>query len=305
MPVDCRTQLRLALIMVVGFVAVLVPGLAAAAPTNVPLKVLSVLVPVPPGAEPDGQMFLQAKVKANIGIGKPAVVSFYLANNPYPDPHDVQIGSSSVSLLSVFFNPGTVAVTGLVPQNVPPGFYYVLACAGANNCVATPQTIAILGQELSRLPQSPFTTLQNAPGPEFFPETTPGMSVGAPFGCPASGNGQSGSQCVWVTTQNVNVNPPLSSLSLFYCPASNPYPYQVAFGHDTLWEDLSQGVFGNTNGVSFTKYKRDALGFDLSYAGPRGYAVFYWLCLPPFCPSQATGKVRYLCSTAKTVRAIP
>jgi|SRR5215469_12623982 len=81
--------------------------------------------------------------------------------------------------------------------------------------------------------------------------------------------------------------------------------HQVAFGHDTLWEDLSQGLFGLTNGISFTKYKQDALGLNLSYAGPRGYAVFFWSCIPPFCSSPGIGKVRYLCSTAKTVRAIP
>jgi hypothetical protein len=54
--------LNLALVTVLGFIAVLVPRPSAAAP-NPKLKVLSVLVPVPPGAEPDGQMFLQAQVK--------------------------------------------------------------------------------------------------------------------------------------------------------------------------------------------------------------------------------------------------
>jgi hypothetical protein len=53
MSVDCRSQLRLALIMLVGFIAVLASGLVAAGPTNATLKVLRVPVPVPPGAMRD------------------------------------------------------------------------------------------------------------------------------------------------------------------------------------------------------------------------------------------------------------
>ena len=297
------SQLRLAWVALLGFV-VLVPGLVSAAAIKSPLKVLSVAIPVPPGAEPNGQMALQATVRSRVGFGN-ATVTFYLAANPYSGPDNIEIGSATVSLFSLFLSPGPVGLTADVPQDVSPGFYYLLACAGANNCAASSQTVTITGQELSRLPQSPLTAMSGPPGPEFFPESTPGMSVGAPFNCPASGNGQSGSQCVWVTTQSIPVTPPILSLSLFYCPASNPYPYQVLFGHDVLWEDLSTARFGLTNGISFTKYQQDALGFNLSYAGPRGYAVFFWSCVGPLCNSPGTGKVRYMCSTLKTRRAIP
>src|SRR5215813_3222523 len=107
-----RTRLQLALVTMLGFVGLLTPSLSAAAPKP-RLRVLSVMVPVPPGAEPDGQMFLQARVKSRIEIGKPVVVSFYLANNPFPGVDDVVIGSKSVRPGSVFLKPGTVAITGV------------------------------------------------------------------------------------------------------------------------------------------------------------------------------------------------
>ena len=305
MSVGNRCFLRFALVMLVGLMAVSVPHPASAASANL-LRIVSVAIPVPPGAEPNGQLAVQASVKANIGFGS-STVSFFLAQNPYPEPSDVAIGSTSVSLLPLLFAPGPVSVTATIPSDVTPGFYYLLACAGANNCAASAQTITIAGQELSRNPEEPGVSSQSAPGPEYFPESTSGMSVGAPFNCPASGNGQNGAKCVWVTTQTVSVNPPNQALGLFYCPTSNPYPFQVIFGHDTLWKDLSTfGAIGHTSGVSFTKYKTDTLGFVLSYSGPpRGYAVFWWTCVPGFCNSTLTGQVQYACATVKTQRAIP
>ncbi|HUA36613.1 MAG TPA: hypothetical protein VMA09_23620 [Candidatus Binataceae bacterium] len=305
MSVGDRGLSRFMLVMLTGLIAVSAPQLASAA-TFSALKVLSVAIPVPPGAEPNGQMSLQATAKANIGFGS-STVSFYLAQNPYPEASDILIGSASASLLPLLFAPGPVSATGTVPSDVTPGFYYLLACAGANNCAASKQTITIAAQELSRNPQEPGVSSQSAPGQEFFPESTPGMSVGTPFNCPASGNGQSGAQCVWVTTQIVSFTPPNQALGLFYCPTSYPYPFQVIFGHDTLWKDLSAfGAVGHTTGVSFTKYKTDSLGFVLSFAGPpRGYAVFSWTCLPGFCGSALTGQVQYACANVKTVRAIP
>jgi hypothetical protein len=293
--------------MLLGFIPSLAPRLASAAPRKSALKVLSVLAPVPPGGEPGSQMSLRASVKANVGFGRPAEVSFYLAQDPFPGPNDVPIGSTTVSLLPVLFAPGTVGVAVTVPQGVAAGFYYVLACSDTNNCAASAETVAIISQELSAV-ASPGTTSQGAPAPEYFPESTPGMSVGDPLNCPGSGHGQSPSKCVWVTTQQVPVTESDRAVSLFYCPIDNPYPFQVFFGYDPMWEDLSEvGLLGHTLGVSFTKYKLDLIfRLPLSYGGdPRGYATFYWACGQSQCKTPLNGRVRYLCTNKKARDAIP
>ena len=289
----------------IGFLPAMNPQLASAAPTNPALKILSVLTPVPAGGEPGSQIFLQANVKANVGFGSSPQVSFYLAANPFHGPNDVPIGSTTVPLLSVLFAPGVVDLAANVPPGVPAGFYYVLACAGAKNCAATPGTIAIIDQRLSPV-ASPGITSLTPPAPEYFPESTSGMSVGAPFDCPISGHGQWPSRCVWVTTQQVPVD--FRVFGLFYCPASNPYPYLVFFGFDTLWEERSEvGVHAATSGVSATKYKLDG-DFPLSFGGdPRGYASFLFWCTngSKGCNNATNGRAQYLCTNKKATSLLP
>jgi hypothetical protein len=203
-----RSLSRLGLLVL----AVLMTLGAAVSPAGATPTVQVVLPPTPSGTEPGGEMFLQATVT---GSGS-AAMTFYLGETPSHNGNDVEIGSTTAAS-------GTVGVAGLVPQAVPPGFYYLQACIGSN-CAASPGTIQIIGQALSAVDQSTDTSvLAEPPGPEYFPETTLGMEVGSPFPCPISSHGQYPSNCVWVTTQ-VQKPPARNSLALWYCPAANPYP---------------------------------------------------------------------------------
>ena len=142
------------------------------------------------------------------------------------------------------------------------------------------------------------------PGPEYFPEITLGMEVGSPFPCPISAHGQYPSSCVWVTTQPQK-SPTKTGLALWYCPTTNPYPYQVAIGFDPLWEDRSFGFLLKTRPAGFTKYKTDIFG-PFSYAaesGTRGYALFSWNS--PQRPHGAVVQVRYLCTDRLSISAYP
>jgi len=261
---------------------------AGATPT-----VETVLPPTPSGTEPGGEIFLQATVT---GSGS-AAMTFYLGETPSHNGNDVAIGSTTAA-------PGTVGVAGLVPQGVAPGFYYLQACIGSD-CVASAGTIHIIGQALGAVDQSTETSvLAEAPGPEYFPETTLGMAVGSPFPCPISAHGQYPSNCVWVTTQ-VQKIPTKTGVALWYCPTTNPYPYVVALGFDPLWEDRSFGFFLTTRPVSFTKYKTDFFG-PFSYAGGsgnRGYALFSWTSRER--AHGAKVQVGYVCSDRLSVSAYP
>ena len=251
-----------------------------------------VLPPTPPGTQPGSQMFLQATL---IGPGS-TDVTFYLSGSPAFDNQAVALGSTTASTA------GTVGVAGLVPQDVPQGTYYVLACIGSN-CLASQGTIQIVGQSLSAIDLSSDATVKkHAPFPEYFPETTKGTIVSDPFPCPISTHGQYPSSCVWVK-QPVH-NGSRTGKALWYCPTTNPYPYQVAIGFDPLWQDLSHGYFLTTRPVSFTKYKTDFFG-PFSYAGTdgRGYALFSWTSKERVPHSKH--QVQYLCTDRKTVSAYP
>ncbi len=254
--------------------------------------VQEVLPPTPPGTQPGSQMFLQATV---IGSGS-TEVTFYLSETPAFDDQSVEIGSATTSS-------GTIGVAGLVPQDMPPGIYYVLACIGSN-CVASEGTIQILGQALSALDQSPTATIhRHAPYPEYFPERIKGVVIGDPFPCPISTHGQYPSTCVWVKTPPNNGS--RTGKALWYCPANNPYPYQVAIGFDPLWQDLSYGFFLTTRPVSFTKYKTDFFG-PFSYAGVsggRGYALISWTSKEKV--PRAKNQVQYLCTDKRSNSAYP
>lgn len=198
---------------------------------------------------------------------------------------------------------GTVGVAGLVPQDVPPGFYYLLACIGSN-CVASPGTVHIIGQALSAVDQSANTAILANPPLEYFPESTKGIVVDSPFPCPISAHGQYPSDCVWVTTQRLRFSK--NGFALWYCPTTNPYPYQVAIGFDPLWQDRSLGFFMTTRPVSFTKYKTDFFG-PFSYAGGtgnRGYALFRW-STREITPGPSGVQVRYLCTDRLSNSAYP
>ncbi len=255
--------------------------------------VQEVLPPTPPGTQPGSQMFLQATV---MGPGSTEVI-FYLSESPAFDNQAVEIGSTTTS------SAGTIGVAGVVPQDVPQGTYYVLGCIGTN-CVASEGTIQITGQALSAIDQSTNATVhKHAQHPEYFPEKTRGMMVGDPFPCPISTHGQYPSSCVWVKTQVQNGS--RTGKALWYCPTTNPYPYQVAIGFDPLWQDLSYGFFLTTRPVSFTKYKTDFFG-PFSFAGEsggRGYALFSWTSKEKV--PRAKNQVQYLCTDRRSNSAYP
>jgi len=287
-----RSLRRLGLVVLAGLMTLAAAQFASGTTRPTP-NIQGVLAPTPPATQPGGEMFLQATVLVR-GLTD---VTFYLAERPFHDGHDVELGRTTA------FS-GTVGVAGLVPQDVSPGFYYVLACI-RGNCVATRETIQIIGQALSAVDQSADTTiLADPPGPEYFPETTDGMEVGSSFACPTSTHRQSPSSCVWVTTQ-LQAPPTKTGLALWYCPTTNPYPYLVAIGFDTLWEDRSHGFFLITRPASFTKYKTDFFG-PFSFAGGsgnRGYALFSW-----DSKERTTGakvQVRYVCSDRVSKSAYP
>jgi hypothetical protein len=265
------------------------PGTTGPMPT-----IQEVLPPTPPGTQPGSQMFLQATV---MGPGS-TEVTFYLSESPAFDSHAVEMGSTTAS------SAGTVGIAGVVPQDVPPGIYYVLACIGSN-CVAGEGTIAIMDQSLSAIDRSVKTAIRTKPpGPEFFPEEHRGTEIGSPFPCPISAHGQYPSSCVWVTTPKRSGGT-LTGTALWYCPTGNPYPYQVAIGFDPLWQDLSYGFFLTTRPVSFTKYKTDFFG-PFSYAGTdggRGYALFKWTAKEKVPRSNL--QMRYLCTDRRSNSAYP
>ena len=298
-----RGWLRPVLLMLAGLVGLLAPTLVSAKPKP-DLVVRSVLEPVPPGAQPGGGMFLQANVKARNRKGRKAQVVFYFAQNSMPGADDVQVASASIGS-----TPGSntaVGVAAHVPAEMPPGFYFVLACAGAGNCAASEGTIQVVGQSLSALNQSPGTISSSARQPEYFPERpADGMSVGSAFACPFSFHGQWPGICVWVTTR-VFKGAPDDVGGFNYCPMDHPYPYEVAIGFDPLWLDLGN-EHAVTNSVSFTKYHRDSSDNDQSYAGldptdaaQRGYAVFDWNNDAPI-----NGQVQFLCTDQPSMSGAP
>jgi hypothetical protein len=182
-----RSLPRLGLLVLAGLMtlgaAQLSPSTTSPTPT-----VQEVLPPTPPGTEPGSQMFLQATVTGR-GL---AEVTFYLSEKPWYNGDDVGVGSVTASS-------GTVGVAGLVPQNVPPGFYYLLACISRG-------TIQIIGQALSAVDPELGYGRPCGPPLEYFPERTAGMKVGSPFPCPISAHGQYPSSCVWGTTQNLRIS---------------------------------------------------------------------------------------------------
>ena len=273
--------------------------------------VSSVLKPVPPGGLPGGEMFLQAAVTAN--GPRPAKVMFYLAQAKVPGPGDILLATATVkSAPRPIDGPRMIDVTAHVGSQVPPGLYFVLACADAGrHCAASRGTIQIVGEGLSPVDQSAGTISSSPPFTEYFPEYLgDGMTVGQPFPCPFSIHGQWPSSCVYVTTKNFDIPPNTTHGGLMYCPADRPYPYQVAIGFDPLWLDKTVDTSSaRTNAVSFTKYKKNVLGMPYSYTGfnatsrppNRGYAAFYWAGCTT-C-SGGTGQVQFLCTNKATSRA--
>jgi hypothetical protein len=286
-----RSLARMALMLLAGLMTLGAPQLSSGTTSPTP-AVQAVLPPTPPGTEPGTQLFLQATVTGSGSAG----LTFYLGATPIYDGHDVAIGSTTASS-------GTVGVAGLVPLDVAPGFYYLLACIGSN-CVASPGTIHIIGQALSAVDQDfDAAIVAGPPGPEYFPESTRGMTVGDPFPCPISAHGQYPSKCVWVTTQVMTSG--LMFQALWYCPINNPYPYQVAIGFDPLWEDRSYGYLMGTRPVSITKYQTDLFG-PFSYSGGsgnRGYALFTWTSKERV--PRAKIQVAYLCTDRRSNGAYP
>jgi hypothetical protein len=318
-----RGKLRNALVMgpTVLFALILGSGAGAATPgtnsvvgatgplrSNANLVVLSVLEPVPPGAQPGGGMYFQATVSARYWNGRNAKVVFYLAQDNVPGASDVPIASANIGSAPGAYM--SVAAAAHVPPTMPPGFYFVLACAGASNCAASQGTIHVIGQSLSVVNQAPGSIAATPPATEYFPERpADGMSVGSPFACPISFHGQFPSNCVWVTTK-LFTGGPFPYSGLFYCPSEQPYPYEVAIGFDPLWNDLSSvGSKAFTNNVSFTKYKSNG-NFILSYGGldpsdsaQRGYSFFIWDISFPDVLSK--GQVQFLCSDRRSNSALP
>ena len=294
-----------------GLIVLSLPRLSLAQVT-----VSSVLAPVPPGSPPGGEIFLQATVTAS--GPRPATVMFYLAQDEVPGPHDILLATARVRLAPRLMAPRTVGVAAHIGSQVPPGFYFVLACT-YSECAVSPGTIQIMSEGVSAIDQSSGTTSETAPAPEYFPENPgDGMTVDSPIACPLSTHGQWPGSCVWVTTKVISVKFPSTADGLFYCPKDRPYPFQVALSDDPLWEDLSTPVsaYGRTNSVSFTKYKTNIFKLPYSYAGfgpnttppNRGYAEFrfgYCLDVRDPCNDEIFGKARFLCSDKPTKGAQP
>ena len=282
-----RSIVRVGLLVLAGLMTL---RAAQSSADTLPI-VQGVMPPTPSGTQPGGEMFLQATVT---GSGS-TELTFYLDENPALDGQAVQIGSTTASS-------GTVGLAALIPQDMPQGFFYVLACIGGN-CVASEGTIAVMDQSLSAVDQSTKTTIRTKPsGPEYFPEKNRGTDIGSPFPCPISAHGQYPSSCVWVTTPKRSGT--LTGTALWYCPTGNPYPYQVAIGFDPLWQDLTYGYFLTTRPVSFTKYKTDFFG-PFSYAGTdgRGYAFFKWTAKETVPRNNL--QMKYLCTDRKSTSAYP
>jgi hypothetical protein len=317
-----RCRLVGSLLLLAGLVVLSWPrlGFAQGSPN---LLILSVPAPVPPGSQAGGQMLVQAIVRARTLSIRPSTIFFYLAQNGVPGPNDIEIATAQVDRLSPFFGSQTVAVTAPIPVDLPPGFYYVLACTNAeSNCIATPGTIPVVVQAMSAVDQPPGSSSPSPPAPEYFPENpADGMTVGSDFDCPISSHGQYPGTCVFVTTKVFKLSSQTGD-GLMYCPANRPYPYQVFFGSDPLWEDLTKGPTGDdphaeTRHVSFTKYKlwsNVPPPIALSYAGfgpgssppNRGYAAFRWVCGgPQKFGCEILGQVRFLCSDKPTNSAEP
>ena len=280
---------------------------AESARAKADVVVLSVLEPVPPGAQPGGGMFLRATVKAGGARARKPIVSFYLSKHHMRGAHDVNIASETVGR---FDDPYTVGVVGHVPAGMPPGFYFVLACAGLRNCTASQGTIQVVGEAISQVNQVDGGSSVDPPAPEYFPEDpAAGMTVGAPFDCPISFHGQYPSNCVFVTTKIFALLPNDRIPTLMYCPLTHRYPYIVAIGFDPWWLDLSKGgPIGSTNGVSSTKYNSDSrypqsyAGLDPSDPAQRGYA---YIGFSNPSGSNGSGQVRFMCSDRVPASTLP
>lgn len=297
-----------AITLLIGFAA-MSGGIGFAAPS--PLTVSSLPPPAPPATEPGSELLVLANVKARTAFGPAAQVTFYLANAPKSGPADIAIGTATVPLLEAIFGE-SISTSASVPQDVTPGFYYLLACSG-NSCAATPGTIHVIGQALSAVDQAPGTAQASAPATEYFPENPgDGMTVDSPFDCPLSAHGQWPSRCVWVNSPVISAADNIVAKALMYCPRSNPFPYQVALGFDPLWQDKSvYPVSAQTSGVSRIKYKVENNGRIFSYSGrdpndpaQRGYAFFLFYCGEHSCPSFK-GQVRFLCSDKASTSSLP
>ena len=290
-----RRGLRLGLLMLAGLAGLVAPT-PASATAKPDLVIRSVLAPIPPGAQPGGAMFLQAIVRARNLKGRRTNVVFYLAQDNVASANDVQIASTSIGS-----SPGSdtaVAVAAHVPTDIPPGFYFIVACVGAN-CVASQATIQIIGQGLSAAPKPSEAVSFTPAAPEFFPEDpVNGMTIGNTFDCPFSFHGQWPSSCEYVTTKRSGPQP--DNAGLFYCPVDHPYPYEVALSWDTLWDNLGSGAHVNdteTFAVSFTRYRNDITDI-FSFAGnpnvspkQRGYFAAFWVN-----ETHTIFQVKYLCS---------
>ena len=271
-------------------------------PSPADVAVLSVLEPVPPGAQPGGGMFLQATVKLRPFRTRPTTVSFYLSKDRVLGASDIQLAGDTIG---PFDHPDTLGVAGHVPAGVAPGFYFVLGCAGTK-CVPSAATIHVLGQGLSIVSQSPGLKSLTAGQPEYFPERpADGMSVGTPFACPFSFHGQWPGSCVFVTTRVFPGN--LDTDGFNYCPIDHPYPFEVAIGFDPLWNDVGTNP-AQTNVVSFTKYRQDSDdvhwqsygGLDPSDPNQRGYVWFFWDQV-----GAIDGQAQFLCTDQPATSAAP
>ena len=299
-------------ILVLTLLAVSLAPRRASAQLRANRTISSVLAPVPPGGQPGGGILLQALVRP---LARPSTVMFYLAQHQSPGPGDFLIATTSVNAGGILPLTQTLQVTATIPEQVPPGLYFVLACAAAGRqCVATRATIQVLSQALSPTDQSPGTTFPSPPFTEYFPESpSSGMTIGQPFACPFSIHGQWPGSCVYVTTKAFDIPENVQLGGLMYCPKDRPYPYQVAIGFDPLWLDKTVGTVGaRTNAVSFTKYKVNDFRMPYSFAGfnaelpppNRGYAAFFWVGCSTGC-GGGTGQVAFLCSDKATSHAAP
>ncbi len=104
---------------------------------------------------------------------------------------------------------------------------------------------------------------------------------------------------------------------LWYCPAAYPYPYEVAFGFDPLWEDTSRSTGGSLEysvsvaTVGVRQFAENAAGTRyLSWtgnAGSPGYvsAILHVDVGSGSQPPHAGAGFKYLCSTKKANGGVP
>jgi hypothetical protein len=261
-----------------------VPGPASAA-SQPDLVVAKVYLPHPPGGVVGSGFQAFSKV-VNRGDAQAhrSKTGFYLSADRRLDGDDFELDGSGQSVPALPADrDDRGGARALVPIDTPQGVFHLIACADENervgeanednNCRTLRGGITIMRQ-IGDPPSGGALSVGN-PVDEIAPT---GDRIAPAGNCPISAHGQGifdRSNCVWVTTpryQNSQLHNLEITRGLFDCPATNPFPFEVATGFDPMWENQSGGgfVFVNEMSTSGTKWRLDGNGEVMSYSGHSG-----------------------------------